>query len=58
MLDTIVFTFVGEAVRSLGWLLLKCITLWRYSGMSDETLVFEGAAGLTLIAGILWVLLT
>jgi hypothetical protein len=46
----IIETLLDLVLRSIGWAVLKIVTLGRYRGWGRDDLLVEGAVGLSAIA--------
>ena len=49
---------IESAVRFVGWLVLKIVTLGYYRSRGQRDLLVEGAVGLVAIAAVFWALYT
>jgi hypothetical protein len=46
---------IEDLIRGLGWTLLKVVTVGRYTSAGSSAELFEGAVGLSVLAGITWI---
>jgi hypothetical protein len=45
---------VEDLIRGLGWVVLKALSVGRYTSTGSHAELFEGTVGLLVVAGIMW----
>ncbi len=52
MLQSVAETIIETGLQTVGWAVIKGITLGRYRGFRPEDILFEGTVGFAVVAAV------